>query len=234
MPEYLLETIDLRKTYVLGEIRVKALRGVNLQIEEGEVIAIMGPSGHGKTTLLNMLGGLDVPTSGKIFIDGIDISKLSDNELARFRCEKMGYVFQSYNLIQTLTAKENVILPMSYLGKLSKHEMEKRAVELLETFGLGDYINHKPAELSGGQQQRVAFARAFANEPAIIFGDEPTGALDSKTSKEVLALIRELNEEKNQTFILVTHDPAVGKACDRVVYIKDGRIFEGNPFEEEE
>ena len=198
------EAINVTKTYMLGKVPVEALRGVNLKVETGDFVAILGPSGSGKSTMLNLIGALDKPTSGTLLIDGVDISKLNDNQLADLRL-KIGFVFQFFNLIPRLTAKDNVELSMS-IANLSKAERKKRAIELLETVGLKDRINHKPAELSGGQQQRVAIARALANNPKFLLLDEPTGNVDSKTASEVLTLIKKLNVENNVSIIMVTHD----------------------------
>ena len=198
------EAINVTKTYMLGKIPVEALRGVNLRVETGDFVSILGPSGSGKSTMLNLIGALDKPTSGSLLIDGIDIGKLNDNQLAELRL-KIGFVFQFFNLIPRLTAHDNVELAMS-IANVSKTEKRKRALELLETVGLKDRVNHKPAELSGGQQQRVAIARALANNPKFLLLDEPTGNVDSKTASEVLALIEKLNVENNVSIIMVTHD----------------------------
>jgi putative ABC transport system ATP-binding protein len=215
------EAVDLKKTYMLGKIPVQALRGVNLQVEKGDFLSILGPSGSGKSTLLNLIGALDKPTEGKLSIDGVDVSTLNDNELADLRL-RIGFVFQFFNLIPRFTARDNVELSMSILGK-SKAERKKHAEELLETVGLKDRINHKPAELSGGQQQRVAIARALANDPRFLLMDEPTGNIDSKTAEEVLSLIKKINE-KGVTIIMVTHDQRLAGEAKRTVQIIDGVI----------
>jgi putative ABC transport system ATP-binding protein len=215
------EAIDLKKTYMLGKIPVQALRGVNLKVESGEFLSVLGPSGSGKSTLLNLVGALDKPTAGKLLIDGVDVSTLSDNQLADLRL-RIGFVFQFFNLIPRFTARDNVELSMSILGK-SKTERKKRAEELLETVGLKDRINHKPAELSGGQQQRVAIARALANEPRFLLMDEPTGNIDSKTAEEVMNLVKKINE-KGVTIIMVTHDQRLASEAKRTVQIIDGVI----------
>jgi putative ABC transport system ATP-binding protein len=215
------EAINLKKTYMLGKVPVEALRGINFKVEKGEFISILGPSGSGKSTLLNLIGALDKPTSGKLLIDGVDVSTLNDNKLTEIRL-KIGFVFQFFNLIPRFTAKNNVELSMSIAG-LSKTERSKRAEELLKTVGLGDRINHKPAELSGGQQQRVAIARALANSPRFMLMDEPTGNIDSKTAHEVIALIRKLNED-GVTIIMVTHDQNLAKEAKRTVEVFDGEI----------
>ncbi|MCD6445642.1 ABC transporter ATP-binding protein [Candidatus Bathyarchaeota archaeon] len=228
----IVEIDNVMKTYDLGEgIKVKVLRGVNLKIEKGEFVTIQGPSGSGKTTLLNVIGGLDKPTSGKIIIDGTDITPLNEKELARFRREKIGFIFQAYNLVPLLTALENVELPMFFAQKLSDKEIRERAIELLKLVGLEKRMNHKPTQLSGGEQQRVAIARALANEPAIILGDEPTGNIDRAMGQKVIRLIQDLNETLNQTFIVATHDPAVAKASKRALYIVDGKVVEKPPKE---
>ena len=214
---------DLKKYYTLGNSIVKALDGINLRIYRGEYLSIMGPSGSGKTTLFNMIGGLDRPTSGMVFIDEFDISKLDAFELAWFRARKIGYVFQTFNLIPVMTAYENVVLPMIFAG-VDAEERKKRAVSLLERVGLGKYMNHKPYELSGGQQQRVAIARALANNPAIILADEPTGNLDLETGKEIINLLKELNVEKEVTVITATHDIKMLPVSDRIAWLRDGKI----------
>ena len=201
---------------------VHALNGVDLQINRGELVAIMGPSGSGKSTLLNMLGLLDEPTAGQIFINGRNITAIKRHELPQIRSKELGFVFQSFNLVASLTALENVMIPLKYAGiGLAKRKTMAKAA--LEKVGLGDRLNHSPNELSGGQQQRVAIARSIVNNPAIIFGDELTGELDSKMTIEVMGLIKELND-KGQTFIIVTHNPEVAKRCKRIIYMRDGQI----------
>jgi len=216
------EAVDLKKTYMLGKVPVEALRGVNLKVESGDFLAILGPSGSGKSTMLNLIGALDKPTAGTLLIDGVDVSTLGDNQLADLR-RRIGFVFQFFNLIPRFTAKDNVELAMS-IANMSKAERKKRAGELLETVGLKDRINHKPAELSGGQQQRVAIARALANAPRFLLLDEPTGNIDSRTASEVIALIRRLNEEKGVTIIMVTHDQHLAREAKRIVQMIDGVI----------
>ena len=216
------EAIDVKKTYMLGKVPVEALRGVNLKVEAGDFVAILGPSGSGKSTMLNLIGALDKPSSGTLLIDGVDISKLNDNQLAQLRL-KIGFVFQFFNLIPRLTARDNVELPMS-IANMTKAQRKKRAIELLETVGLKDRVNHKPAELSGGQQQRVAIARALANNPKFLLLDEPTGNVDSKTASEVLNLIRKLNVEDNVSIIMVTHDQHLARESKRTVQMFDGEI----------
>ncbi|MCW4025396.1 MAG: ABC transporter ATP-binding protein [Candidatus Bathyarchaeota archaeon] len=216
------EAIDVKKTYMLGKIPVEALRGVNLKVEAGDFISILGPSGSGKSTMLNLIGALDKPTAGTLLIDGVDIGKLNDNQLADLRL-KIGFVFQFFNLIPRLTAKDNVELSMS-IASLGKAQRKQRAMELLETVGLKDRVNHKPAELSGGQQQRVAIARALANNPKFLLLDEPTGNVDSKTANEVITLIKKLNKEDNVSIIMVTHDQHLASEAKRTVQMFDGKI----------
>jgi putative ABC transport system ATP-binding protein len=212
---------NLRKTYMLGKVPVEALRGLNLKVERGEFVSILGPSGSGKSTLLNLIGALDKPTSGKLLIDGVDISTLNDNQLTEIR-QKIGFVFQFFNLIPRFTAKDNVELSLNIAG-VSRAQRSKRAEELLDAVGLKERVNHKPAELSGGQQQRVAIARALANEPRFLLMDEPTGNVDSKTAREVLDLIRKLNAD-GVTIIMVTHDQVLAKEAKRTVTVFDGEI----------
>jgi putative ABC transport system ATP-binding protein len=215
------EAIDLKKTYMLGKIPVEALRGVNLRVESGDFLSILGPSGSGKSTLLNLIGALDKPTAGKLSIDGVDVSTLNDNQLAELRL-RIGFVFQFFNLIPRFTAKDNVELAMSIKGR-NKSERTKRAQQLLETVGLKDRTNHKPAELSGGQQQRVAIARALANDPRFLLMDEPTGNIDSKTAREVLNLVKKINED-GVTIVMVTHDQRLALEAKRKVQMFDGVI----------
>ena len=215
------EAIDLRKTYMLGKVPVDALRGVNLKVESGDFISILGPSGSGKSTLLNLIGALDKPTSGTLLIDGVDVSKLNDNQLAELRV-KVGFVFQFFNLIPRFSAMDNVELPMSIKGKSSK-ERKERAAELLKMVGLEERMKHKPAELSGGQQQRVAIARALANNPSFMLLDEPTGNIDQKTAREIIDIIADLNE-KGVTIIMVTHDERLAHEAKKTIQIIDGVI----------
>jgi len=207
---------------MLGKVSVEALRGVNLKVEAGDFVSILGPSGSGKSTMLNLIGALDKPTAGKLLIDGVDISKLNDNQLADLR-RRIGFVFQFFNLIPRLTAKDNVELSMA-IADMNIAERRTRAIDLLETVGLKDRINHKPAELSGGQQQRVAIARALANNPKFLLLDEPTGNIDSKTASEVLGLIKKLNVENNVSIIMVTHDQHLAREAKRTVQMFDGQI----------
>jgi len=218
------ETINLKKTYMLGKVPVDALRGVNLRVESGDFLAILGPSGSGKSTLLNLIGALDKPTQGKMLIEGVDVSTLGDNQLTDLR-RRVGFVFQFFNLIPRFTARENVELSMAIAG-LSKTDRRRRAEDLLETVGLKERMNHKPTELSGGEQQRVAIARALANNPKFLLMDEPTGNIDSKTANEIMGLIKRLNEEKNVTIIMVTHDQRLAGLSKRVLQMFDGLIVQ--------
>lgn len=223
MSENILKTVDLSKTYRRGKIDVPALKNASIKIDNGEIVCLAGPSGSGKSTLLNLLGGVDKPTSGKIIINGNDLTKMSENELSDFRLRNVGLIFQFFNLIPTLTAKENVEFPL-VLANVPKVERDSRAVELLELVGLGHRVDHKPEELSGGEQQRVAIARSLANNPLIIIADEPTGDLDSDTSSKFMDLVEDLNKKRGQTFIISSHDPMIIERVPRVYRIRDGRI----------
>ena len=214
---------DVTQVFKLGKIDVHALKGIDLEIIKGDYISIMGPSGSGKSTLFNMIGGLDKPSSGKVFIDEVDIAQLDAFELAWLRCRKIGYIFQTFNIIQVMTALENVTLPMIFAGLNNDAAVEK-GMELLELVGLGDRYSHKPFELSGGQQQRVAVARALANDPAIILADEPTGNLDLTTGEEIIALLKRLSQDRGVTVISATHDFKMLNVSDRVIWIRDGRV----------
>ena len=216
-------TQDVKKVYEMGDVRVSALKGVDIEIEQGEYISIMGPSGSGKTTLFNMVGGLDKPSDGKVYIDDVDVAQLDAYELAWLRCRKIGYIFQTFNLIPVMTALENVTLPMVFAG-LTSDEARDKGVELLKKVGLGDRVSHKPFELSGGQQQRVAVARAFANDPALILADEPTGNLDLRTGTEIIELLRQMNKDSGVTVVSATHDHKMLSVSDRVVWVRDGRV----------
>ncbi len=218
-----IELIDVYKIYRTAYYEIRALNGITMDVEEGEFIVVMGPSGSGKSTLLNLIGCLDKPTSGKVLINGIETSELSDKQLTELRRDTIGFIFQTYNLIPTLTAFENVELPMIFKG-ISKKERERKAMELLSMVGLEELADRKPNEMSGGQQQRVAIARALANDPLILLCDEPTGNLDTKTGKQVMDIIKQQNEERGVTVILVTHNPMLSSYGDRVVRIRDGRI----------
>jgi putative ABC transport system ATP-binding protein len=217
------ELVDVHKVYKTSYYEVRAINGITMRIEDGEFIAIMGPSGSGKSTLLYLIGCLDKPTKGEVIIDGVETSKLGDDELTRLRREKLGFIFQQYNLISTLTALENVELPMIFRG-VPKDERKRKAMELLRLVGIEDIAERKPMEISGGQQQRVAIARAMANEPRILLCDEPTGNLDSKSGRQIMGTIKELNEEKGVTVILVTHDPSMAEFAERIVRLRDGRL----------
>jgi putative ABC transport system ATP-binding protein len=214
---------QVTKKFRLGKMEVEALKGIDLEITAGNYISIMGPSGSGKSTLFNMIGGLDKPTSGKVFIDEVDIAQLDAYELAWLRCRKIGYIFQTFNLIQVMTALENVTLPMTFAGMSNDGAVEK-GLQLLELVGLGDRFSHKPSELSGGQQQRVAVARALANDPAILLADEPTGNLDLATGEEIIGLLKNLSRERSVTVISATHDFKMLNVSDQVVWIRDGRV----------
>jgi len=214
---------SVTKTFKLGKIDVQALKGVDLEISKGDYISIMGPSGSGKSTLFNMIGGLDKPSSGKVYIDEVDIAQLDAYELAWLRCRKIGYIFQTFNIIQVMTALENVTLPMVFAGLNNDAAVEK-GMKLLDLVGLADRFSHKPFELSGGQQQRVAVARALANDPAIILADEPTGNLDLTTGEEIIALLKRLSQERGVTVISATHDFKMLNVSDRVIWIRDGRV----------
>jgi putative ABC transport system ATP-binding protein len=218
----IVEAFNLKKTYMLGKIPVEALRGVNLKVESGEFLSILGPSGSGKSTLLNMVGVLDKPTSGALLIDGVDVSKLNDNQSSDLR-SRVGFVFQFFNLIPRFTARANVELSLSIAG-VNKAKRKEHAEDLLVTVGLKDRINHKPTELSGGQQQRVAIARALANNPKFLLMDEPTGNIDSKTASEIINLVKRLNEKEGVTIIIVTHDQHLAREAKRTVQMFDGLI----------
>ena len=229
MSDYVLEAEGVTKVYETGENKVVALSNVSLRVGRGEFVSIMGPSGSGKTTLLNILGCLDKPTHGKVIIDGLDVTTMGEAELSKIRAEKIGFVFQTFNLIPTLTALENVELPME-LVRRPRDERRKRALELLELVGLGSKADRRPNRLSAGEQQRVAIARALANGPAIILADEPTGNLDSKTGREIVQLLKKLRREEGTTIVLVTHDKEIASLSDRMLLLRDGRVissFEG-------
>jgi putative ABC transport system ATP-binding protein len=218
----IVEAVDLKKTYLLGKVTVNALRGVNLNVESGDFLAVLGPSGSGKSTLLNLIGALDKPTDGKMLIEGVDISTLNDDQLADLR-RRIGFVFQFFNLIPRFSARENVELSMAIAG-LSRAERTRRAEDMLETVGLKERMNHKPAELSGGEQQRVAIARALSNNPKFLLMDEPTGNIDSKAADEIISLIERLNNEKGVTVIMVTHDQHLASQSKKIVQMFDGSV----------
>ncbi|MBI4016120.1 MAG: ABC transporter ATP-binding protein [Candidatus Aenigmarchaeota archaeon] len=221
----MIELKKVWKTYNMGGNNVHALQGIDLDVHEGEFMAIQGPSGSGKSTAMNLVGCLDVPSRGEIYLAGQNISTLHESDLAQIRGRKIGFIFQKFNLIETLTALENVTLPMTFQG-IPEDKRTRRAEMLLRQFGLGDRMDHKPNQLSGGQQQRVAIARALAVNPPVILADEPTGNLDSKTGKEVMKFLRELNEKEGKTIVLVTHDDLLAREADRIEFLKDGVIVQ--------
>jgi putative ABC transport system ATP-binding protein len=221
--EPVIELVDVWKIYKMGDVEVAALRGLSLKIFRGEFVSIMGPSGSGKSTAMNMVGCLDVPTKGQVLLDGQDISRLSESDLAQIRGRKIGFIFQTFNLMPGLSALENVMLPMTFQS-IPKDKREKKAKELLEIVDLGSRLNHRPTELSGGQQQRVAIARSLANDPAVILADEPTGNLDQKTGREVMQMLSDLHCKEGKTIIMVTHDVNIAQYAERSVRIRDGVI----------
>ena len=228
--DMIIQLEDVWKIYSIGEVKVPALRGLNLQIKRGEFVAVQGASGSGKSTALNSIGCLDVPTKGKVYLEGKDISKLSESELAQIRGRKIGFIFQQFNLINTLTALENVTLPMIFQN-IPGEERIKKAKALLEMVELGDRIYHKPTELSGGQQQRVAIARSLANDPEVVLADEPTGNLDSKTGETVINFLGRLHNEKKTTIVLVTHDANLAQHAQRIEFLKDGVIIKSKKIQ---
>jgi len=223
---YIIEVKDIWKTYMKKAAETHALRGASAKIKHGDYVALFGPSGSGKSTLMHIMGCLDSPTKGKVFLDGRDVSKLSSDELAMVRRDKIGFIFQSYNLIQGFTAIENVALPLRFKG-LSKSKAEEKAKSMLKKVGLGDRMTHRPNELSGGQQQRVAIARALINDPEIILADEPTGNLDTKSGDEIVKILAKLHKAMGKTILVVTHDPDLAKKADHHILIKDGKIQTG-------
>ncbi|MFX1573283.1 MAG: ABC transporter ATP-binding protein [Promethearchaeota archaeon] len=220
----IIEVVNLTKKYKVGGTIIHALDGITLKINRGEFVSIMGPSGSGKTTLLNMIGALDNPTSGKVFVNGINIAKMNDNQRTNLRLRNIGFIFQFYNLVPVLSALENVELPLVFAREPKKIRL-KKAKRLLEVVGLSNRLHHLPGELSGGEQQRIAIARSLCNEPAILIADEPTGELDTKLGRDIINLLRDLNRELNQTILMVTHDPDVGELAERCLRMKDGRII---------
>ncbi|HEX2914892.1 MAG TPA: ABC transporter ATP-binding protein [Chloroflexia bacterium] len=220
---------DITKVYWMGDVEVDALRGVSFEVRDGEMVAIMGPSGSGKSTLMNILGVLDRPTTGSYLIDGEEVGYMGETQMAEIRNQKIGFVFQNFNLLPRLSALANVELPMLYAGLYSREEREERAVAALEMVGLGERLHHTPNELSGGQQQRVAIARSMVNDPVILLADEPTGALDSHSTRELLTILQELNYEQGITIIMVTHEASVGQHCQRLIHIRDGLIESDQP-----
>lgn len=232
MAEELIKVQDVWKTYKLGEVDLTVLKGISLVINQGSFVAIMGPSGSGKSTLLHILGGLDVPTRGKVFLEKEDITELSEDDLVEIRGKKIGFVFQQFNLLHNLTALENVMLPMVFQGVPEKKRME-RAKKLLTDFGLRERFFHKPGELSGGERQRIAIARSLANDPEIIVADEPTGNLDSTTGKKIMNIFIDLHRNQNKTIIVVTHDPNIADYTEETINIKDGEIIYNHSAEKE-
>ena len=233
MGQWLIKLEEIVKTYHLGEMDVPVLRGVSALIERGDLLALMGPSGSGKTTLMNLLGCLDRPTSGRYWLDGHEVSTLSSDQLAMLRNQKIGFVFQSFNLLSRTSALENVMMPLFY-GPVDVNEKQarERAEYLLELVGLDDRMDHQPSQLSGGQQQRVAIARSLVNNPPMLLADEPTGNLDSKSSEEILAIFERLNADHNITIILVTHDPGISRHTKRVIYLRDGMVVDASEVPE--
>jgi len=224
MTDSIIKLDNVWKTYKMGEVEVNALRGLTLDIKRGEFVSIMGPSGSGKSTAVNMVGCLDIPTKGDVYLEGKNIAHLGESSLAQIRGRKIGFIFQTFNLIPTLTAKENIILPMIFQG-IPADKREKRAEKLLRLVQLEGRMNHKPTELSGGEQQRVAIARSLANDPNVILADEPTGNLDSKTGRIVMDFLKDLNKKEGKTIVMVTHDAELAKHADRIAYLKDGVII---------
>ncbi len=231
MPEPVIKLEDVWKIYQFGKMELPILKGISLDIAPGAFVVILGPSGSGKSTMLNIVGCLDLPTRGKVFLDGQDISKMSEDELAQVRGKKIGFVFQQFNLLQNLSALENVTIPMIFQGKSEKERIE-RAEFLLASLGLKDRMNHKPMELSGGEQQRIAIARSLSNDPEIVVADEPTGNLDSTTGKKIMDILIDLHKNEKKTIIVVTHDPTIANYSSQVVHIKDGQLV-SNHFAEE-
>ena len=223
MIDTIIELRDVWKIYQMGKVEVNALRGMNFKVKRNEFVSIMGPSGSGKSTAVNMVGCLDIPTKGDVYLDGKNIAHLPESTLAQIRGRKIGFIFQTFNLIPTLSAKENIILPMIFQG-IPADKREKRAEKLLRLVQLEDRMNHRPTELSGGEQQRVAIARSLANDPDVILADEPTGNLDSKTGRVVMGFLKDLNKKEGKTIIMVTHDASLAKHADRIAYLKDGVI----------
>lgn len=229
--DVIIDVREISKVYQMGDMQVHALRGASLQVSRGELVAIMGPSGSGKSTMMNILGCLDQPTSGEYYLDGVEVDQLDDNQLADIRGKKIGFVFQTFNLLPRTTAVSNVELPLIYNG-MGGRERRQRAQAALSAVGLGERLHHRPNELSGGQQQRVAIARALINEPSIILADEPTGNLDSKSGAEIMAIFQRLNEDQGITIIFVTHEPEIAQHTRRIVRIADGRIVDDRTVRE--
>ncbi len=227
MSKTIIKLENVWKIYKMGKVEVPALRGLNLEVRQGEFLAVMGPSGSGKSTAMNMIGALDIPTKGRILLEGQDISQLSESDLAQIRGRKIGFIFQQFNLIPNLSALENVMLPMVFQG-IQKEERIKKAMKLLELVDLGGRVKHKPTELSGGEQQRVAIARSLSNDPEVVLADEPTGNLDTKTGERVLDFLAKLHKEEGKTVVMVTHDMRVAKHAGRTEYLVDGKIIKGS------
>ena len=221
----MIQVFDLTKVYQMGEVEVRALDGISLKVNKEEFVSVMGPSGSGKTTLLNMIGALDNPTDGAVFINGINVAYMNDEQQTNLRLRNLGFIFQFYNLVPVLNAYENVELPLVF-AEVPENIRRERVTKFLELVGLEDRMDHLPAELSGGEQQRVAVARSLANEPALLIADEPTGELDTKKGREIINLLRNLNKELKQTIIMVTHDPAIGQLAERLLRMRDGKIVE--------
>ena len=224
-PNSMIHVFDLKRVYQMGEVEVRALDGVNMKINEGEFVSVMGPSGSGKTTLLNMIGALDNPSNGAVFVNRINVAHMDDEQQTNLRLRNIGFIFQFYNLVPVLTAYENVELPLVFAEE-PEEIRRKRVAKYLELVGLGKKMDHLPAELSGGEQQRVAIARSLANGPALVIADEPTGELDTKMGREIVQILQDLNKELNQTILMVTHDPAIGKLADRLLRMRDGKIVD--------
>ena len=224
-PNSMIHVFDLKRVYQMGEVEVRALDGVNMKINEGEFVSVMGPSGSGKTTLLNMIGALDNPSNGAVFVNRINVAHMDDEQQTNLRLRNIGFIFQFYNLVPVLTAYENVELPLVFAEE-PEEIRRKRVAKYLELVGLGKKMDHLPAELSGGEQQRVAIARSLANGPALVIADEPTGELDTKMGREIVNILQDLNKELNQTILMVSHDPAIGKLADRLLRMRDGKIVD--------
>lgn len=221
----MIHVFDLTKVYQMGEVEIRAINGITMKVDKGEFVSVMGPSGSGKTTLLNMIGALDNPTNGAVFVNGVNVAHMNDQQQTNLRLRSIGFIFQFYNLVPVLTAYENVELPLIFAG-VPEEIRKERANKFLKLVDLEDRMGHLPDELSGGEQQRVAVARSLSNEPALLIADEPTGELDTKKGKEIINLLHDLNKELNQTILMVTHDPEVGKLADRLLKMRDGRIID--------
>jgi len=231
MNDAIISAREVHKRFRLGEVTVHALRGIDLDVRRGEMVAVMGPSGCGKTTMLNCLSGLDEFDSGEVMVEGVSLRSMTDRRRTAYRAQRMGFVFQTFNLLPVINAVENVELPLLVSG-MRPGEARRRATEALAQVGLADRLHHRPAELSGGQRQRVTIARALVNNPALIWADEPTGNLDTAAATDVLSFMRRMNQENGQTFVIVTHDPNLGAVCDRIVRMQDGEILASDPVQE--